>query len=225
MMKKILALLLTLALCLTLALPAFALEEGEPDPAMPVITAQPEDIPLPLRELLKTNGLTLLIAIVKQEEDVKLDFAFELSIAATIPNGDPVGYQWYMDGEAIEGAVDATYAANFKDFEAFDGVNCFTCVVYNAAQGADESLRVTSREVGFAIEVKGLDRRIGVPLAVLGVIVLGIATPFAFLLMPFLFIPMSIFIPAPLGFGCVGGIMLLVMYIKGDLSWGKLMAE
>ena len=38
-MKRLLALLLALALALILALPAFA----EPDPAMPVITVQPQN--------------------------------------------------------------------------------------------------------------------------------------------------------------------------------------
>jgi len=73
-MKKLLALLLTLALAFTLALPAFA---EDPDPAMPVITRQPKGLRV-------RNGES-----------------FTLSVEATIPNGDEIGYQWYIVSSSL----------------------------------------------------------------------------------------------------------------------------
>ena len=43
-LKRLLALLLAMILSLGLALPVFAEGETEPDPAMPVITVQPESV-------------------------------------------------------------------------------------------------------------------------------------------------------------------------------------
>ena len=78
-MKRILSVLLTLALALALALPlalpAFA--DGEPNPAMPVITVQPN--PKDIR--------------------VKFGESFTLSAEAVIPNGDEVRYEWFGVGK------------------------------------------------------------------------------------------------------------------------------
>ncbi|MCL2494460.1 MAG: hypothetical protein FWE98_02235 [Oscillospiraceae bacterium] len=77
--KRLLALLLTLALALTLALPAFAETDPpeEPNPAMPVITVQPEGPTDRLRASYE---------------------GFMLRVEATIPNGDPISYRWYQNG-------------------------------------------------------------------------------------------------------------------------------
>jgi len=73
--KKWLALLLTLALALTLALPAFAEDDPpeEPNPAMPVITRQPE------------GGI------------IRFGSSVPISVEAHIPNGDEIGYLWHFN--------------------------------------------------------------------------------------------------------------------------------
>jgi len=78
--KRLPALLLVLALAfISLALPAFA---EDPDPAMPVITAQPQ-------------GARLTeIAIFRK--------AVTLSVEAYIPNGDEIGYDWYKGWDPID---------------------------------------------------------------------------------------------------------------------------
>ena len=81
--KKLLALLLALALGFTLALPAFA--EDEPNPAMPVITVQP------------VGGR------------VKAGQEFKFSVEAHIPNGDEIGFRWY--GSPRNPLVDAQTAS------------------------------------------------------------------------------------------------------------------
>ena len=69
--KHALAVLLALVLALTLALPAFAADD--PNPAMPVITVQPQSV------------------------RVKADRDFTLSMKAHIPNGDEISYRWWWD--------------------------------------------------------------------------------------------------------------------------------
>jgi hypothetical protein len=72
--KRLTALLLALALALTFALPALAEGESEePNPAMPVITVQPQTV------------------------RVKANRDFTLSVKAHIPNGDEIGYWWWDD--------------------------------------------------------------------------------------------------------------------------------
>ena len=78
--KKLLALLLTLALALTLVLPAFTEDDPpeEPNPAMPVITRQP------------VGGI------------IRFGSSVPVSVEAYIPNGDEIGYLWhflYSDGD------------------------------------------------------------------------------------------------------------------------------
>ena len=90
--KRLLALLLTLILAFTLAMPAFAedVPPEEPDPAMPVITVQPQDI-----------GIKEFFIFIFGK-------AVTLSVQAYIPNGDEVGCQWYIDGKSIEGETGST---------------------------------------------------------------------------------------------------------------------
>jgi len=85
--KRLLSVLLVLVLALTLAMPAFA-ENGEPpeepNPAMPVITVQPQ-------------GGSFVVGSL-------LTF-FELRVQAHAPNGDPVYFHWYQDGVRVPGAL------------------------------------------------------------------------------------------------------------------------
>jgi len=80
-MKQYLRTLLTcaliLAMTLSFALPAFA-EDNEPNPAVPVITVQPQG---------------------SSQKDSRATFS--LSVGAHIPNGDAIGYAWYRDGALI----------------------------------------------------------------------------------------------------------------------------
>jgi hypothetical protein len=73
--KRMLAALLTLALSIALALPALA--EDEPNPAMPVITVQP-------------NG-------------GRVKSGSTISVQAHIPNGDEIGYVWarFSDSDPV----------------------------------------------------------------------------------------------------------------------------
>jgi len=105
--KRLLAALLTFALAFSVALPAFAEDDPseEPNPAMPVITAQPQshrfrfdDRP---REL-------------------------NLSVEAHIPGGDEIGYQWYRGDVLISG--EKTIYVNLPEGE---GSDYYHVVVYN----------------------------------------------------------------------------------------------
>jgi len=100
--KRILASLLALALALTLALPAFA--ENEPNPAIPVITVQPE------------GGR------------VRTGQSITLSVEAHIPNGDEIGFRWY-DSQRNR-LVDAQHAS--LDF-TFPGTYTYYVEAYNVS--------------------------------------------------------------------------------------------
>ena len=122
--KKWLTLLLALAMGLAPAMPAFA--AAEPNPAMPVITMD----------------MLIDMAPVKYGKQYRLD----LTIQAVIPNGDPIGYQWYewyegvLDPRAIPGANAPSYTVHSMNT---GGANpSYYCVVFNAN---DETLAVTSR--------------------------------------------------------------------------------
>ena len=105
--KKLLALLLTLALALTLALPAFAEDEPpeEPNPAMPVITVQPQSV------------------------RVRVNETFTLSVEAYIPNGDEIGYRWsgYGLGYTPKDTKELTYT--FGSW--YQGTYEYTVEVFN----------------------------------------------------------------------------------------------
>ena len=117
--KRLLALLLTLVLALGLALPTFA----STNPAMPVITKQPQSVTV-------LNGET-----------------YTFSIEAEIPNGDPLRYEWYAVDDTYPDWCYSTEASlslwTGVQFELFvKSVQAdFYCVVYNAD---DDSLFVQS---------------------------------------------------------------------------------
>ena len=100
-MKRILSILLVLALAFTLALPAFA---EDPDPAMPVITVQPEGV------------------------RVHPNRTFVLSVEAYIPNGDPIRYLWYRD----DGTAFASAAEVRRSESTLGTYNYYVVVINNA---------------------------------------------------------------------------------------------
>ena len=79
LLKRLPVSLLVIALALGLALPALAID----DPAMPVITAQPQDV------------------------SIKSNRRIVLSVEAHIPNGDEIGYQWYRGSKMLDGQTGA----------------------------------------------------------------------------------------------------------------------
>jgi len=111
--KRLLVLLLGLALAFALAMPAFA-EEDEPASPMPVITVQPEWI---------STGISTEIT---------------LAVEAEIPNGDPLGYQWYdaFKKKPIEGAVSPALCVKSDEITMF---GLFYCVVYNSTDSSAEN--------------------------------------------------------------------------------------
>jgi len=113
--KRLLAMLLTLVLALTLALPAFAEDDPpeEPNPAMPVITVQPVGGSMAIGELIT------------------------LRVEAYIPNGDEVGYRWYRDMPH----TDEHYSAELTIQAGYVGVANYYVEVFNLAQ---PELKVTS---------------------------------------------------------------------------------
>jgi len=118
MKKRLLSALLILAIALALAMPAFA--EGEPNPAMPEITAQPVSCKVNLG-----SGW------------------WSLEVVAEIPNGDPIGYQWYQvspQGDIPVGPNHQRIDRNLHDIDEWDmikGVK-FYCVVYNSNDSTAE---------------------------------------------------------------------------------------
>ena len=101
--KRLLALLLTLALAFALALPALAQDE-EPNPAMPVITVQP------------------------QGGRIRLYESVTVSIQAHIPNGDEPGYLWHC--RYSDGSEESWYGG--AQIEIYDAASCYV-EVYNKA--------------------------------------------------------------------------------------------
>jgi len=73
-LKRTLALLLSIALLFSFAMPALAETTPEPNPAMPVITSQS-----PERVYLQPH-----------------QFRTTFYVEASIPNGDPIAFQWYI---------------------------------------------------------------------------------------------------------------------------------
>jgi len=132
---RILTLLLALVLCAGLAVPVFAEEgeeldlampeivmqspeEDEPDPAMPVITMQPEPY------TVQNNPSTF----------------FRVGVLAEIPNGDPIGYQWYEakpKGDIPLSSTTNRLNEGYSEWDLLIGVN-FYCVVYNQSDSTAE---------------------------------------------------------------------------------------
>ena len=149
--KCLLALLLSLALAIGLAMPAAAIAnldgtepewDGDPrirplsetidpnsNPAMPVITVQPQS-------MTRSNEM------------------FTLSVQAEAPNGDTLRYEWYQMRTGTDDALVST-EASFSMAICIDADQAGTaqfqyyCVVYNAN---DESLSVKSTTATVTIE-------------------------------------------------------------------------
>lgn len=124
-MRKLIGLVLVSFLMLGMATPAMAQDEA--DPAMPVITLQPQP-------------MTALCGM-----------RFTLRVEAHCPNGDPVGYEWHRITGALNQAYNREGPALFLEAEEEEGETSYQCVVYNAALGkeagkvASETVVVTRR--------------------------------------------------------------------------------
>jgi len=109
--KKLAALLLTLALAFSLALPAFA--ETDAPAMMPIITRQPKNH----RMRASTRG------------------TYDLGIYAYIPNGDPVMYRLYSGDEFIEEMsspyINTNYESGEYHFIIYNSANPEYCVTSN----------------------------------------------------------------------------------------------
>jgi len=110
--NRLIALLLTLVLAFGVTLPALAegKSEAEADPAMPVITVQPQ-------------GVT-----------VRGKKSATLSVQAHIPNGDEIGYRWYrfpneIVGETSELQFDGTKNGTYRYYvDVYNRSNPAYCV-------------------------------------------------------------------------------------------------
>jgi len=102
--KRMLALLLTLALVFTLALPSFASEEASEEPSKP-------------QSIVNWNEFR----ITKQPESPTITHgeSFTLNVEVNAPEGVEVEYQWYSvansDVKKIEGAITPTLHLNPND--------------------------------------------------------------------------------------------------------------
>lgn len=196
--KSLLAVVLALGLCVGLGAPAFAGDTQ--DSAMPVITKQPENV-------IVTPGIFGMFETDNTE--------FTLRIEASIPNGDPVGYQWYRISVSnqwktpIQGATESTYSAyigDVRDVSGWDYSNfAFCCVVYNAKEGLDGEHNVTSKEIIF-------ERYPGLFTSILKIVGSVIGLPFS-LIVPVIILPM-LFLPFPLTMICIQGIQDGVAGVK-----------
>lgn len=109
---RLLALLLSLVLAFSLALPAFAEDDlpEEPNPAMPVITVQPQG-----------------------DIRVRAGQKFTLKVEAYIPNGDDIGYAWRRirtsgQSDYCESAAEITHT-----WGGSSGILYYTVEVFNLA--------------------------------------------------------------------------------------------
>ena len=195
--RKLFALLLVFVLALSLASPAFA---DDPDSAMPVIIVQPQNV-------VVTPGILGMFETDKIE--------FTLSVEASIPNGDPVGYQWYRVEVSsnrkipIQGETKSTYSAYIGDVRGVSGWDFsgfrFYCVVYNAAEGLEGEHKVASAEVG-------IERYPSLFSSVLKLLASVVFLPLS-ILVPFIPVP-ALFLPFPLTMLCIQGIMDGIAGIK-----------
>jgi len=122
--KRLLAILLALALAFTLALPAFA---EDPDPAMPVITVQPQSVHV-----------------------AYFNKGFTLFVEAYIPNGDAIGYRWVrIPPSGAEEKVGGNFASyTYTEWSAPE-TYYFYVEVYNRN---NPELSVTSETVSVSME-------------------------------------------------------------------------
>jgi len=109
-MKKLLSLVLTLALAAGLAVPAMAAADD-----VPVITVQPQNVAVQPGE------------------------AFTLSVEANVPNGERVGYQWYYHNTTSTGAAWSAATYNSTVGADGRGYGLYYCTVYNYDRGKSET--------------------------------------------------------------------------------------
>lgn len=119
--KRLLAALLSLALAFSPALPAFAQDEEPegPDPAMPVITVQPQSYRFRFDDRPRE---------------------LQLSVEAHIPGGGEIGYQWYRGDVLISG--EKTIRVNPPESERSD---YYHVVVYNVNNPEYRAVSETAR--------------------------------------------------------------------------------
>ena len=124
--KRILALFLSVILALGLGPAVFAEGENEPDPAMPVITKQPESLTV----------------------SFPFDSDIRITIEAEIPNGDPISYLWFVNDELYYPWLHDFREPYFKCGSKGENKakSKYHCVVYNKNKD-DDSHRVVSETV------------------------------------------------------------------------------
>jgi len=98
--NRVLALLLSLALALSFALPAFAEDE---EPVFAETEAQAVD------------WADFRIITQPQDQTVKYKESFTLSVEVNIPEGVEVEYQWYAGNSKIDGATESVLQCAFGD--------------------------------------------------------------------------------------------------------------
>ncbi|MCK9316234.1 MAG: PA14 domain-containing protein [Verrucomicrobia bacterium] len=95
------------------------------------------------------EGLLEPVALVRSpvSKNVKAPAPLSLTVAGT---GDPITYQWYKDGQPIEGAIFATYE---KDSTTAADAGTYTCEIMNFGSGApDKGTSVMSEEAVITVE-------------------------------------------------------------------------
>jgi hypothetical protein len=111
-----LAILLCAVLMVGLATPALAYEEST-DPRRPVITQELYPYHTRLRSSLALWGRNPWVPV-------------SLSLQAHIPNGDPIGFRWYRDGDYI-GSTTTPHAILHFNLASRPPFTFFSVVVYN----------------------------------------------------------------------------------------------
>jgi len=186
--KKLLALLLTIALALSLALPAFA--EEEPNPAMPVITVQPQ------------GG-----------SQKAFRASFTVSVQAHIPNDDNIGYEWYRNG-----VLTRQTGASMNDGLSSPGTLEIYVVVYNRDNPeyrvTSQTVQCVLEELSFLekvhLEVNGLFKPTGFLAEIFWTI---ISIPLALLTLPLSLIGAPLLITSPIWMGLLAPIMIPIEWI------------
>ncbi|MCL2446193.1 MAG: hypothetical protein FWD06_05455 [Oscillospiraceae bacterium] len=115
-MKKMLIMLLCVALLAGLAVPALAHDEYPPDPRRPVITQELSPHITSFRTSLALWGRNPWVPV-------------HLNLQAHIPNGDPIGFRWYRDGDYMGSTTTPHAILHFN--LASRPFTFFSVVVYN----------------------------------------------------------------------------------------------
>lgn len=114
--KRVLGILLALTLVFGIALTAMA----EDISYAPVITQQPEEV------------------------YVRAGMSFTLSVEATVPEGGTLSYQWYQNGNVIEGATGSSYSARTSEVSS----TLYSVVVTNSYTLGGETLTASTASSG-----------------------------------------------------------------------------